>query len=387
MNEALTIERILEEVESQAGGTQHCDPEFRLRLTALLHHLDQDLGLDESGKRAAYELVVDIASNREAALADRERYPEIKDEIIYKPLIIIGIGRSGTTLMHALLGEHPDNRVPMHWEAVRPSPPPGLSAADDPRIAKTNAEVTAYIHQSPEALPAHPYLDMGGCSPIECAGFGALDFRNVYPLLYWKVPGIPNIDLAGDELGTYQFEYEMLQNLQYRRPQKRWVLKGVHHHGRVTALKDVFQDSIVVWMHRDPLKVLPSMLSTRYQQYKTSSDKPVDAKEIGERLFNMAHTAITTGMQSPYIDDPSVCHIRYADFMKDPVATIEGIYDRYQLPFEGAADAINGWLNSNDNRGDRYGKWTYEIENFGTTDDDIDSAFAQYHEKFNIPYE
>src|SRR5581483_10905948 len=96
------------------------------RAARLLEHIDTHPALDDAGKRAGFDCVLEQVSNRALLLADRERYPEITEERIERPVIVTGLPRSGTTLMQSLLAEHPGSRTPLLWEVVRPSPPVGI---------------------------------------------------------------------------------------------------------------------------------------------------------------------------------------------------------------------------------------------------------------------
>src|SRR5882762_10608371 len=137
LNEA----ELLAEARRQGGLDDLHEAGLGDRLVRLLAHLDGGLGLEEVGKRAAFESVLGLVVARAGLLSDRQRYPAIADERIERPLFVTGLPRSGTTLMHALLAEHPANRAPLLWEVVRPSPPPGLAPEGDGRAALADAEV------------------------------------------------------------------------------------------------------------------------------------------------------------------------------------------------------------------------------------------------------
>src|SRR3546814_13767067 len=49
----------------------------------------------------------------------------------------------------------------------------------------------------------------------------------------------------------------MLQQFQYRRPKKYWVLKGFHGF-RLKEFFDAYPDAYLVWLHRDPVQVAAS---------------------------------------------------------------------------------------------------------------------------------
>jgi hypothetical protein len=362
------------------------------RLARLLAHLDTDLGLDAAGRHAAFDSVLELVTNRALLLADRERYPAIAEERIERPITVTGLPRSGTTLMHALLAEHPGNRAPLLWEVVRPSPPPGISAPDDPRVALADVEVAEWTRQQPTLLQFHPYFDRLSHTIMECEAFGALDLRNVYNTAYFRVPAVLQVQLGGeghqDQVAVYAFQRQVLQALQWQRPARRWALKGTEHHARLGGLKEVFPDAIVVWLHRDPLRFVPSLLELLSGWFEGVLGQPIDRPVMGPVFLGMYKAMLDAGLASPLVDHPDVCHVLYADFIKDPVAQIGGIYERYALPFTAEAErAMRSWYDNPANRGDRHGKVAYSLEAFGMTADDIDSLLAGYRARFAIPYE
>ena len=59
---------------------------------------------------------------------------------IQRPIFITGTPRSGSTFLHELIAEDPDNRAPRVWEVMFPIPKPGRnSRSPDPRIRKAAA--------------------------------------------------------------------------------------------------------------------------------------------------------------------------------------------------------------------------------------------------------
>jgi len=359
------------------------------RLTRLLAHLDTELGLDEAGKRTAFDAVLELVVYRALMLADRERYPEITKERIERPIFITGLPRSGTTLLHALFAEHPDNRAPLWWEVMRPSPPPGISPPDDPRIALTDRDVTEMLKRVPIALQFHPYFDRLSQTIMECEAFGSLDFRNVYnPSPYFRVPAVLTVQLGGDDVALYEFQRKALQALQWRRPRRRWALKGTEHHARLDALKEVFPDAIVIWVHRDPLKSIPSIMELLHGYFSGMAERPLDRNVVGPQVVALYKSMTDAALASPVIDDPDTCHVQYTDFVTDPIGQVRAVCNRYDLGWTAAAGAaLKTWIEDPFNKGNRHGGAKYSLELFQMTEAELDANFTEYRERFGIPYE
>jgi hypothetical protein len=358
------------------------------RLQRLLRHMDQDMALTSRGRQMALATVSDLVSQRAQLLADRERYPEIQRERIERPLIIAGSGRSGTTLLHTLLSKDPNNRVPKWWETRYTSPPPGVSPANDPRIEKADLEIADVLVMVPALRQAHPYFDEGGQSAVECEGIVALDLRSYRRTIYFRVPGTVSYDMSDDPVGLYEFHRQVLQSLQWNMPRRRWALKGVAHHTRLEALKAVYPDAIVIWLHRDPQKTVPSMMELTRLHDEGITGRPIDRRAIGRKLMEGQLSMLEAGMASPMIGHPDVFCLRYADFHADPVGQIESIYARYELPFDATtAAAMQNWLDDPQNKGDRYGKFHYSLESFGISREELEERVSAYRDRFGIPFE
>ena len=144
-------------------------------------------------------------------------------------MFVTGEPRSGTTLMHALMSVDPGARALRFWEVMYPSPPPGIAGDDDPRRARADADWREINAKMPKWLHSHPYNDMLGDGLPEDERTWAFDFRVMTPTAWWRVPmqtvvgGLPTDDAA-----QYRIHKAMLQQFQYGRHAKQWVLKGFH---------------------------------------------------------------------------------------------------------------------------------------------------------------
>ena len=268
-------ERLLELAEERAGLGDFGDGGFRRPLHTLVVHLNADEELNLEIRKAAVETITELLANRLRFVADRKRYP-IAEERIERPIIITGQARSGTTLMHSLLGEDPAHRLPRFWEVVRPSPPVGLARADDPRIAQGNADMQHFIARMNKGMASHPYWDEEGMMPIECTRMTTMDFRNMSTMAYWQVPISKGWVLCNDTRAHYTFHKKMLQTLQYGAEPARWVMKGAAHYTRIADALETYPDAIILWMHRDPVKATASRLELEALMAEGITGEPVD---------------------------------------------------------------------------------------------------------------
>ncbi len=340
--------------------------------------------LEAPDRVAAYGQLVNVLSWRLRMVADRKRYAGIAEERIVAPIIVVGFPRCGTTLLHALLTECPGNRAPLWWELARPSPPPSLAPEGDPRIGQATRDMERWLAEYPGFLVQHPYHDAGAHSAMECEALMAYDLRNAYPMLLSKVPFFTPWADNEDPAASYAAHHALLQQLQFGGPARRWVLKGVEHQYRLSALLERYPDAMLVWPHRDPVEVFGSLLAVTYQVLRFSGADISDPRGFSERMLSDYASRVATALADPVAGSERVLHVRYPDFTADPVGTVGKVYSHYGLAADGVAEAVRGWLNDPANRPDRHGKWSYDLADFKVTEDEVRERFRTYAAKFDI---
>ncbi|MDT5343502.1 MAG: hypothetical protein QOE52_2686, partial [Mycobacterium sp.] len=305
-----------------------------------------------------------------------------------RPMFVTGEPRTGTTLMHALMSVDPEARALRFWEVMYPSPPPGAAGTDDPRRLRADDDWREINAKLPKWLHSHPYNDMLGDGLPEDERTWAFDFRVMTPTAWWRVPmesvtqGLPT-----DARAQYRIHKAMLQQLQYGRPEKYWVLKGFHGF-RLEEFFQAYPDATLVWLHRDPVQVAASrtmMMADIMDGIVGRIDLKVEAK----KHLEMTRAGIANTMTNPMVDDPRIHHVRYRDFVCDQIATVRGYYDfagRQLTP--GAEAAMRDYLA--DNKGDRYGKFRYSTSLLTDIGEDINALneeFRPFRERFGVEIE
>ncbi|MAG33768.1 MAG: sulfotransferase family protein [Deltaproteobacteria bacterium] len=383
----LDEERLLEVAEGRAGLGDFGDGGFRKPLRRLLEHLKAEEELAPATRTAAVETITELLVDRLRFVADRKRYP-IAEERIERPILITGQARSGTTLMHSLLGEDPANRLPRFWEVVRPSPPVGFAEADDPRIEQGNADMQTFIARMKRGMASHPYWDEEGMMPVECTRLSTIDFRNMSAMAFWRVPISKGWVLSSDVRAHYAFHKKMLQNLQYGADRARWVMKGAAHYTQLEEALETYPDAIILWMHRDPVKAISSRLELEAIMAEGITGQPVDraARAVGQ--LAAAQRSLEAVLSDPLVEHPAVFHIRFVDWVGDPIATLRRVYQHFDLEFtRKAEEGMKRWLSDPKNKSDRYGRFRYSLEPFGMSADEMDELFRPYRERFGLPRE
>lgn len=386
MTARLDAAELLSRACASTGLSDFGDPTFRQRFTEAVDHLN-GLGMDGAGLLRAAEVCHWLLTTRLEFFEDRHRYP-LADEVIEAPMVVTGEPRSGTTLMHALMSVDPDNRALRFWEVMYPSPPPGVAGPDDPRRARADADWREINAALPKWLRSHPYNDMLGDGLPEDERTWAFDFRVMTPTAWWRVP-MPTVvgGLPTDPDAQYRIHKAMLAHFQYRRDPKRWVLKGFHGF-RLPEFFEAYPDATLVWLHRDPVQVAASR-TMMMADIADGMVGAVDLKAAARLHLDLTRASIANTMTHPMVDDPRIMHVRYADFVADPVRTVGACYAFCGREMSSAAEtAMRNYLS--ENKGDRHGKFEYSTGVLTAIGEDLDALheeFRPFRERFGVPIE
>ncbi|HLI43123.1 MAG TPA: sulfotransferase [Acidimicrobiales bacterium] len=346
-------------------------------LQVLARALSTEAHLTTTGRYFARDTLVGLLERRveiEAALAER---PAILEEPVEAPVVIVGLPRSGTTLLQGLLAADDANRSLRYFEATRPCPPPEEATyLADPRIARCSKAFRVFDYLAPQAKVIHP---LGPTLPTECVSllnhsFASLEFAATY-----RVPSYVAWYLGADLSPHYRYYLRQLQLLQSRWRRERWVLKSPTHLFALPALTEVFPSARIVQLHRDPLDAVASFASMVAILRGVTSDH-VDLAEVGRewsalwleglRRFSAARPAATSG-------GAQVLDVDYRTLVADPVATVLSIYERFGLePAPGFVDGMRAHLAASPQH--LHGVHRYSLEQFSLRRDELAEQFAPY---------
>lgn len=342
-------------------------------------------GMNEAGMALAERHFHLLLATRLQFFEDRKRFP-ISEQVIDRPMFATGETRSGTTLMHALMSVDPGSRALRFWEVAYPSPPPGITGPGDSRPAIADDDWRAVNRVLSTWLRAHPYNDMLGDAPPECERTWSFDFRVMTPDCYLLMPMAPVVELPADDEAQYRIHKMMLQQLQYGRPERRWVLKGFHGH-RLKALFAAYPDARIVWLHRDPVQVAASFTMMVHHIY--DGILKVDMSATARMAIDRLRANVSNTLSNPMLNDPRIHHLNYLDFVKDPVEGVRGYYEFCDREFTpAAATAMREYLKNNP--GDRHGKFHYStkvLTDAGADLEELHEVSQPYRERFGVARE
>jgi hypothetical protein len=359
------------------------DDAWRRGLEVFCAALEAEAALTPLGRSIARGSVLGALENRLRMTDWRRRHPELDAERVERPLIVIGMGRTGTTILHDLLARDPANRVPLTWEVDAPCPPPERgSHARDPRIAASDARLARTDALIPGFKSMHP---MGALLPQECVTMLGTELASVAFHLQFRVPRYAHwLHEEADLAAVYRGHRRWLQLLQWRCP-GRWVLKSPCHLWHLRALLAAYPDARLVQTHRDPLKVLSSLTSLATTLRKMASDA-IDPREIAREWSEWNAIAFEHSVRARiegWIEPSRVLDLHFTDFMKDPFETLERIYAFADLDWTPEAErAMRAWWDAHP--ADEHGRHTHRFSDTGLDERSEREKVRRYVEHFGV---
>jgi len=366
---------------SQAGDFE--DLTFVEGLRCLLHSLETEARLNLLGRIAARQDIISQLANRLRLEQDRRRHPDIAAQEIPRPIIITGLPRSGSTLLHSLLAQDPSNRAPQTWEMLNPSPPPEHATYDDdPRIAATDRQLRWFQRLAPEFRKIHA---VGARLPEECVVILSHSFVSTQFCSMYAVPSYQAWVDAADRLPSYQLHRRFLQHLQWRCGGERWVLKAPAHLPALKELFVVYPDARVIMTHREPLEVLPSEASLHVTLRRTFSAK-VDPLAVGREVTELTAEELRQGLRTRdegCAPAQQFLDVWYTDLLDDPIGTVRRIYEYFDLAFTSTTEVrMQQWLIHRPK--DRHGRHMYTLAQFGLDADEERQRYSAYRTRFRL---
>ncbi|UVE17442.1 sulfotransferase [Pseudomonas sp. LS44] len=377
----LTVDNLLASAIERAKGLNNFgDDNYRQALQALLDALAADAELSQTGLYLMQERLVGQLVNRLVMEDYLSRYPEITQIELDDPLVIVGLPRTGTTMLQRTLAVDPRFYSAAWWETRYPAPLEGETlAVPAKRIAQAKAEVELMAEAIPQILAIHP-LDAVLCDEefmlMEHSFLCAMD-------AYANVPSYTRWLDQQDQRPVYTQLKRMLQFLQWQKNQRgepagqRWLLKAPQHLHTLHLLLDVFPKAQVILTHREPAQTIPSMASMAHTLWQMYSDNP-DPKAAGAQWNSRMARGIRHTMQ---VRDQHAAErfldINFADTVTKPMEMLEKVYAFANLPFTDKARAdAQVWLSQN-SRGKR-ASHDYSLERFGLNEAQMTQDYREY---------
>ncbi len=380
---SLHTQELMDEARRQTGLEDFGVADFQEPLQCLFSALNEEARLSPVGEEAQRARLVQILINRLRVEDCYTRHPEIAEEQLAPPVAIVGLPRTGTTMLHRIMASDSRFYAPLWYEVRAPAPAPEWDfVRPDPRIAAAEEEIRAMLEGSPELASIHP---MSATQADEDIMLLEHSFYSTMPDAFCNVPSYGRWIDTHDNTPGYQYLARLLRFLQWQKkrngkPAQRWLLKTPHHLHCMAILLRVFPGVQIIQTHRDPVETIPSICSFTQALWKLNSEH-VDALEIGRQwggkfARGIAHT-LRVRQQHPgqFLD------IWYRNTVGDPLGVVEQVYNFIGMQLTAAArEQMSQWRQEN-LREDRP-PHEYTLEQFGFTAQNLCQDFQEYRAAF-----
>ena len=365
----------------ESGLHPFVDESFREPLRRLLASLQEEAQLHPLGRMLLRQSLVRALVNRLRLEDLCDRHPEIREQPVREPVFVLGLQRTGTTLLHRLLTCEPALRPLLSWEALNPAPFPGvpMQGARDPRMRLAEIAERGLRYLAPEFFAIHP---VEAHAPEEDVLLLDLSFASPTADATLRVPRYSAWLRDTDQRPAYRYFRRTIQLLLWQRP-GRWLGKTPHHLENLDVLLDVFPDAKIIHTHRDPVRVVASFCSMMAHGRAIFSDR-VDPCEVGAQLADKAVRAVTRAIS---LRDRSASHafldVAYADLLADPLKETRRIYDFLGMSVLPATEAsMQRWIAANPQN--KRGVHRYRLEDFGLDRAQLERRFEPYRQRFGV---
>jgi len=370
-----------------AGSSGFGDPEYRTRVGRYLDAVRADTGLSSLGRLVQRNRVTRLLTSR-ALLNDLLRqHPEIHGIEIERPLIVVGLPRSGTTHLVNLIAADSRRRALPYWESQEPFPRPGEGPGVDgldPRFVRIAAEHASEQSIAPLTKAMHDRFPAAIEEEVELLD---LDFSSYTLEWHARVPDWRDAYFGFDQDAHYAYLRTVLQALTFLRGPRQWVLKSPQHLEQLGPLIRTFPDATVAFTHRDPVAVLQSaitMLAYGDRIRRTDVDAPRLAEYWADRIERLLTACVRDRELVPAAQSLDVT---FETFMKDDLAVVEQFYATAGVELTGRARReLQAYLDANP-RG-KHGRVVYDLAgDFGVDPAALRERYAFYTDRFAVPHE
>ncbi len=379
----LPTETLIQKAKKETGLSDFGDESFFPALDKLAVSLEREARLSQLGRIAVRDMLLDGLKLRLNLTEYRKKRPEIALQKIIRPLFVVGLPRTGTTILYELLAQDPAHRAPSTWEVAQPIPPAQRQTFHtDPRIADVEKSVNKMELLAPGFQAIHA---MGAELPQECVALLAPHFISDQFGVSFYIPEYRHWTLEQDMTAAYQWHQQFLQHMQVDYMEQRWVLKTPPHLAYLDTLIQQYPDATVVQTHRAPMDVLGSISSLSCTLHSAFSDD-IDPLATAQAEVDYFSEMLRLGMEKRATmadEDSRIFDVQFNDIISDPLKVIEKLYAHFDFDFgDTVRTAMQRYLDSRPR--DKHGEHHYTLEKFGLSQEQHGPLFSDYCKRFDL---
>lgn len=368
-----TVEDLHESATRFTGLDDFGADDYREGLAVLLESYERDARLTPFGRRVHRAFLRGALTARLLSEASWRQHPGYTDVPIERPIFVTGLPRTGTTALHRLLTADPAQQGLEVWLTEVPQPrPPRATWPDNPVFQRIQAGYERHHVEHPEFLGAH---ESSAGQVEECWQLLRQSAKSVSYECLAYLPTYSAWLSRQDWTGAYRRHRRNLQLIGLPDEDKRWVLKNPSHLFALDALMAAYPDALVIQTHRAPRTIIASVCSLTEQAAAGWSDS-FSGDTLGHAQLELWARGTETFLDARARYDAARFHdVYYDDFVADPIATVESIYQHFGLPFSGEARAAMTALHRESASRPAH---RYTLTDFGLSGERVDARFARY---------
>jgi sulfotransferase family protein len=347
-------------------------------LSRLLESCQDEARLNLIGKIALKTDVLETLCARLKMERDRQLYPNIARQEIREPVFIVGLPRSGTSLLHRLLSADPEHRCPLMWEVRSPSPP--TRAHEKRRIQRATQSCNFFNWLVPTFRCAHA---IGAEVPQECVSLMTPTFlSDQFDAMYY-VPSYRAWFFRQDLRPAYEYHRRFLQQLQFRQTAQRWILKAPTHMFAMPALLSVYPDALFVQTHRTPVDSMASV-SSLVTILRSAFSDAVDSVTVSrEAIHYWSETMKKFLPERDRLANNRICDVQYDQIRREPIRAVRQIYEHFGWSLSREAERRMRLLVAGQAKR-QSAHHRYDLSQFGSSAGAVFGVFETYCRRFDL---
>jgi hypothetical protein len=369
---------IIETAKRRCGLDDFGGGDFFEGLSRLIDSCQRESQLNLIGRIVLRADLIRTLCSRLFMQRDREAYPSVGRQEIREPLFIVGLPRSGTTVLHSLLAADPEHRVPLTWEVMTPSPP--TRDNEKRRIQRAISSCNCFNWLAPTFRHVHP---VGAELPQECVSLMSPTFMSDQFDAMYYVPSYRAWFFRQDLRPAYEYHRRFLQHLQGRWNARRWVLKAPTHMFALPSLLAVYPDALFVQTHRAPLDAMASVSSLITILRRVFSDAVDPLTVCREAIDYWSKTLDRFLQERSRLTEHRICDVNYVEIRRDPLVVVRRIYAHFGWSLSQKVEQrMRRALASQPE--ERHRLHRYDLSQFGVQEAESAARFASYCDRFGL---